>query len=158
MSSKHEAAKTKIIALLGSGISHTEIAKAAGCSSKTVQRIARSIKPTLDEIKDLLSEYRRLFHKELPIPDRVELYTRIARKVDKNPFAAMRALERVDDLDGILTAKDEIRRPPENSGEHRPMFILPAGTNVQVNILQADNPITKAVDVTPRSQSKGKTE
>jgi len=70
----------------------------------------------------------------LPIKDRVELYDEIARKADSNPFAAMRALERADELDNILTAKDEIRKPPESPKEHRPMFILPEGTRIPFNI------------------------
>lgn len=55
-----------------------------------------------------------------------------ARKADSNPFAAMRALERADELDGILTAKDQARE--QESSPLRPMFILPDSARVQVNI------------------------
>ncbi len=142
---KQAATKTKIIALLGSGMNHTDIAKTLGCSTKTVQRVSTSIRPVLAEVKDLISEYRRLLRERLPIEERVGLYEKIARKVDRNPFAAMRALERVDDLDGILTAKDEIKRPQEGSRENQPMFTLPPGTSIQVNITAPD----QAIDVTP---------
>jgi hypothetical protein len=160
MNPKQEKARTKIIALLGNGMNHTEIAKALGCSTKTVQRVAKSIKPAMAEIKDLLTEYQRLLRKCLPIEDRVELYEQIARKAKTNPFAAMRALERVDELDGILTAKDEIGRPQEDAREHRPIFQLPPDTKVQIRIVpepQARNALDSAINITPeQSATKAK--
>jgi hypothetical protein len=57
------------------------------------------------------------------------------RKVASNPFAAMRALERTDEVDGSLTAKDQANdRQGQEGSNLRPMFILPEGTRVQVNI------------------------
>ena len=80
----------------------------------------------------------------LLIPNRVEFVAQIARKADSNPFAAMKALQKVDDLNGILTSKDELKKPQEPSGECRPMFILPPGTHVQVNVQK--NEIHKSTD------------
>jgi hypothetical protein len=143
--------KVQITHLLGNpALTHEDIARTVSCSTKTVQRIAKEIKPDVDEALSKLEEYQTLLNKHLPIENRVELYTTIANKADSNPFAAMRALERVDDLDGILTSKDEARRPSQESGETRPMFILPPGTHISVNVKTPDN----AIDVTSIGNSE----
>jgi hypothetical protein len=149
MNNRQEVVKTRIIACLGSGMNHTEIAKTIGCSTKTVQRFAKSIKPAMKDIADSLSEYQRLLRERLPIKKRVEIYSEIAQKVKSNPFAAMRALERIDDLDGVLTAKDETRRPSQDVGEMRPMFILPEGCRISVEAKVPD-----AIDITPKVQKQ----
>ena len=75
-------------------------------------------------------------------------------KADSNPFAAMKALQRVDDLDGTLTPKDELKKPHEGTGEHQPIFSLPPGTNIQVNIRNVEfqkSKDIKTIDVTPET-------
>jgi hypothetical protein len=147
--------KVQITHLLGNtALTHGDIARTVGCSTKTVQRVAKEIKPDADEALSKLEEYQTLLNKHLPIKNRVELITKIAKKADSNPFAAMRALERADDLDGIITARDESRRPSQDSGETRPMFILPAGThiNVTVNPIESEKP--EEIDVTPKGNSE----
>jgi hypothetical protein len=146
--------KVQITHLLGNpALTHDDIARTVGCSTKTVQRVAREIKPDVDEALSKLEEYQTLFNKHLPIENRVELYTQIANKADSNPFAAMKALERADDIDGILTAKDEVRRPSQESGETRPMFILPAGTRISVSVKTIEDEKPKEIDVTPKADS-----
>ena len=64
----------------------------------------------------------------------------------------MKALQRVDDLDGILTPKDELKKPHERTGEHQPIFSLPPGTNIQVNIRKTEIQRfadIEVIDVTP---------
>jgi len=143
MSTRAEKTKTQILHLLGDpSLTHAKIAKTVGCSTKTVQRVAREIRPDLAEIDARLEEYGRLVRERLPIRDRVELYGRIARKADHNPFAAMRALERVDDLDGVLTAKDRQKERREESSP-APLFILPSGSTISIE------PARPAINVTP---------
>jgi|WetSurMetagenome_2_1015567.scaffolds.fasta_scaffold1045624_1 hypothetical protein len=143
--------KVQITHLLGNpALTHDDIARTVGCSTKTVQRVAKEIKPDVDEALSKLEKYQTLLNKHLPIENRVELITKIAKKADSNPFAAMRALERADDLDGIITARDESRRPSQESGETRPMFILPPGTQISVSVKTIENEKPKEIDVTPR--------
>jgi hypothetical protein len=120
-----------------------------------VQRVAKEIEPDVDVALSKLEEYQTLLDKHLPITQRVELITKIARKADSNPFAAMRALERADDLDGIIRARDESRRPSQDVGETRPMFLLPAGTHISVSV----NPIEseKRKEMTLRQKGIAKT-
>jgi hypothetical protein len=146
--------KVQITHLPGNtALTHGDIAKTVGCSTKTVQRIARDTKPDVDEALSKLEEYQTLLNKHLPITQRVELITKIAQKAESNPFAAMRALERIDDLDGILTAKDEVRRPTRDSGETRPMFILPAGTHISLTVNPIESKKPKEFDFTPKGNS-----
>ena len=148
-----ETRKTQITHLLANpSLKHREIAEAIGCSTKTVQRVAKEIQPSVKEVEGKLEEYQRLLGKKLPIRDRVELYDRIARKAESNPFAAMRALERADDLDGILTAKDRSREP-EPAKEPQPIFVMPPNTSVQVNLYQGACE-RKAIDITPERNSE----
>ena len=148
MTVRREGMKTRIVALLGSGAKYADIAAAVGCSKRTVIRVAKEIRPELEEVTGLLAEYQTLLRKRMPIRERVELYDKIARKVDRNPFAAMRALERIDDLDGILPAKDRARRDQESPQEPQPMFVLPAGAQVCVNVIRV-SPRRKAQTTDP---------
>jgi transposase len=128
-----ETRKVQITHLLANpGLSHQQIATAVGVSTKTVQRVAKEIKPDVAEVDAKLTEYQTLLRKRLPIKDRVELYDKIARKADSNPFAAMRALERADELDGIITAKDQARE--QESAPQQAMFVLPGDAKIQLNI------------------------
>jgi transcriptional antiterminator len=146
--------KVQITHLLGNpALTHEDIARTVGCSTKTVQRVAREIKPDVEEAIAKLEEYQTLLNKHLPIKNRVEIYTQIAKKADSNPYAAMKALERADELDGILTAKDEIKRPSQESAEHRPMFILPPGTAISVSVKPYEPVQSKEIDVTPKRNS-----
>ena len=68
-----------------------------GCSRKTVSRIAQEVKPDVHDADEKLAAHQRLLHQHLSIEQRVEPYDKIAQKVDSNPFAAMRALELIDE-------------------------------------------------------------
>lgn len=162
MSTKTERTRTQIIALLGSGATHKEIAGRVGCSKKTVQRVAKSVKPELEEVEGQLTEYQRLLKERLPLEDRVDLYDKIARKTDKNPFAAMRALERIDDLDGVLTEKDRLRQQDQGSQQpHRPLFMFAPGSEATVNVTiappkpEAARSLSRQeIDVTPNGNDQ----
>lgn len=146
---KPQKQRTQITHLLGNpSLTHQQIASAVGVSTKTVQRVAQEIRPDMEQVEAQLAEYQSQLRERLPIKDRVALYETIARRAESNPFAAMRALERADELDGILTAKDEIRRPAPSGRDHSPMFILPEGTRVQVNV-DLRTHAKKEIDVTP---------
>ena len=154
---KSQKKRTQIINLLGNpNLTRAQIAKAVGVSTKTVQRTAKEIKPDVEEAEQKLAEYQILLQEKLPIQDRVDLYDQIARKAGTNPFAAMKAIQRADDLDGILTAKDALKQPHEETREHRPMFNLPSGTNVIVNITKRADPEPEYIDVTPETSEDEK--
>ena len=77
-----------------------------------------------------------------------------ARKSRFKSICRHESVTESDDLGGILTSKDKLKRPQEGTGEYKPMFSLPPGTNIQVNIrnveFQKSNDI-KTIDVTPET-------
>ena len=131
MSTRKEHIRTQITALLANGetpLTHKQVAAMVGVSTKTVQRVAREVRrPDVEAVEEKLVEYRRLLHERLPISERVERYVEIA-KAKGNPFAAMRALERIDRLDGIEVDETKDREPSA------PLFVFPEGCNVAVMI------------------------
>ena len=97
-----------------------------------------------------LEEYQRRLRKSLPIKDRVEIYERAAKKVDHNPFAALKALERVDKLDGILTPEDQLRYQQPEQLSHQPLFILPGNATVNLTMKSPlERRLDEAIDINP---------
>ena len=145
MTTRNEKIRLQITALLGTGKPYQQIADAVGCCKRTVVRVAKEIKPAMKEIEGDLTEYKRLLQERLPIEKRSEIIGGIAENWKSNPFAALKATQRADDLDGYLTEKDKLKQPQADSGEYKPMFMLPLGTKVVVNISKEP----ECIDVTP---------
>src|SRR5262249_28222021 len=54
-----------------------------------------------------------------------------------NPFAKLKALERIDELSGIVTDAEAMKsRTGHEEPVHQPMFILPAGVEIAVTVIQ----------------------
>src|SRR5262245_30066827 len=87
--------------------SHEEAAKMLGVSSKTIQRDVQAIKPDMLEAQGMLEEYKRLLNERLPIEKRVSLYEELLKST--NPFAKLKALERLDELSGIITDAEAMK-------------------------------------------------
>jgi hypothetical protein len=98
-----------------------------------VQRLDRKTRAEIDAAQKALQEYRRRLPKALPIAERVAIYARIARKADRNPFAAQRALQRIEELEGIVTKREQ-RGAEEPQAPPGPMFVLPPGSRVAIAI------------------------
>jgi hypothetical protein len=152
MPTRNERIRLQITALLGTGKPYQEIADAVGCCKRTVVRVAKEIKPAMKEIEPELTEYKRLIQERLPLEKRADIVAEIAKDGKKNAFAALKAVQRADDLDGYLTEKDKLKKPLEETREYRPMFTLPQGTNIVVNITQKPDHI----DVTPDESEEAK--
>jgi hypothetical protein len=65
----------------------------------------------MQEVEAKLQEYQRLLRERLPISERVVIHEEVARKVDSNPFAALKALQRADRLDDIVMLAERERHP-----------------------------------------------
>lgn len=116
-------------------MTHKQISGIVGCSAKTVQRVTQELKRETSDCATKLEEYQRIFRRSLPIAERAKLLVKIAKENDcKAPLVSLKSLQRLDDLDGIVTPKDETRlrchkdEPPNYS----PMFIMPAGSRIAV--------------------------
>ena len=128
MTTKSDKVRMKVAVLLGQTdppLAHAKIAEMAGCSKKTVQRIARSIKPELEEVEAKLEVYRTLLRKHLPVEYRARRLRELVEQGDQQ-MVALKALERADAIDGLL-------RPPEQQDSARQgLFTLPAGTELRL--------------------------
>src|SRR5687767_12718601 len=103
-----EKRRTQIAALLSGPdkLSDRKIAEIVGCSTKTVERTRAAIKPAVTEIEPKLEEYRKLLRKELPLEDRARRYRELAKQ-DSQLMVSLKALERMDSLDGFVGQHQE---------------------------------------------------
>lgn len=93
--------KERIVLLLGNpDLSQREIAELSNCSLRTVERIAKEYKPARVATESLLSLYSERVLKKYPLDRRVDKLIEVADN-KYNPFASLRAVERMDLLNGI---------------------------------------------------------
>jgi hypothetical protein len=123
-------------------------------SPKTIQRDLVEIRPDVREVEGLLETYKASIRKRLPIDERVALYVENARQ-NTNPFARQKALERLDDLDGVVSEGERLRIPRDREqAQPGPMFILPAGARVDILVTQQYNTIRPASETAPLDREK----
>ena len=105
-----------------------EMSALVGATERTIERIARDVMPDIADLERKKAEYRKALGDLLPIEKRSRRYAELVSQ-KKHPIAALKALVRVDELDGIITRRDE--------GEQRspvPMFSLPPGSKVAIAV------------------------
>ena len=129
---RRQVSRARVARLLGEGgLSYRQIASAAGCSLKTVSRIADETKLTNPQ-QDRLDELQRHLEAGLPTPSRAKRYVQLVKQ-DDQLMVSLKTLERVDSLLGIVTDRDRLR--VQSVVQEKPnqyLFFLPAGSNVQV--------------------------
>lgn len=128
------ALKIAIVHFLGRpGMTQEQIAHVLGCDRKTVGIVARIVRQIPAELNLELEDYRRQLRTRLPNKTCVDAISTIVGKVNTNPWAAMRGIEYRDSMLGLHPkARDDGDQGPR---EPAPMFNLPPGSKVQVNIL-----------------------
>lgn len=142
MAAKPLQIRAQAIALLSRpGISHEAIAASLNCSVRTIRRISAELRPHLPAIDAKLAELQSQIGQRLTIPDRAAKYVKIVTETT-NDQIALNALQRIDDLDGIVTEKERLRRQPIQSPAPGPMFVFPSGTHIDfggVTIIKKDS-------------------
>jgi len=125
---KNKGVRTQVTALARSGKTQKEIAQIIGVCRQTVGEVYKEIEPDLATLDGKILEYRRGFQEKVPITSRVD---RLAELMDerKHPIVALKAIQVINELDGIHVQPEE--GPPP---QHQPMFSLPAGLIVQVHV------------------------
>ena len=136
MSTRTEKIRTQITGLLSSGepLTHQQIASVVGVCKMTVQRVAKKIKPDMDEVEEKLAEYRRLLGREMPIGYRARRLKELAEQ-DSQLMVSLKALERADTLDGLAMVKDM----PPPVPPRQPLFNFPPGTRMQMAVTLDSN-------------------
>jgi hypothetical protein len=132
--------RNQVVAMLSTpGITHNDIAKVLHCSTRTIKRIAREVRPDIAEADSKLVLLQREVNRVITVQQRAQKYADLATDA-KNEAVSLGALQRIDDLDGIVTEKERIRAKRDERPANQPMFQLPAGTAVHVTINQAAPP------------------
>lgn len=118
------------------GPSMRAIAREQGVSLASVSHLAS--KSDLDPARRLRI-YGMRMRKRLPIPEKVEVYRAIAlgELEGVRPADRLRALERADALEGIVTAREQ-RESESNQVHVGPLFILPAAASPTVDAVRID--------------------
>jgi len=145
-----KSTRTQIIALLSdpmNRLTHEQIAQVCGVSRSTVSRVVREVRGDLDDARARLREYQRRINELMPIEARVKRYRELVEQNDQK-MVALKALERLDALDSIVTRRED-KHPPKEEPEkrHTPMFVMPDGTRLSLHVDR------KAIDVTPDRES-----
>ena len=135
--------KALITTLQLQGLNQSDIARQLGCSRKTIVRDIAELRPSekaqLDRAKSLIDEITC----KLPTEKRAGKYVELATRA-KNEAVSLAALQRIDDLEGIVTEKERIRAKAHQAPEPQPMFVLPAGAHVNVTVNQSINKVAPA--------------
>lgn len=117
--------------------SHSDIAAQVGVSRDFVTALAKKLNSGGDELADKrIRSYQRQIGKALPIAERVRVYAEIVKgeAEPKGAFSQLSALKRVEELEGIVTAKER-RESADNSVPQLPaMFSLPSDGNADIGI------------------------
>ena len=145
-----KSTRTQIIALLSdpmNRLTHEQIAQVCGVSRSTVSRVVREVRGDLDAARARLREYQRRINELMPIEARVKRYRELVEQNDQK-MVALKALERLDALDSIVTRRED-KHPPrkESEKQHTPMFVMLDGTHLSLHVDR------KAIDVTPDRES-----
>lgn len=112
-------------------LNDTEIARQIGCTYKAVKNLKLRIADVSDRVQTI---YQRRFIKELPPSERVKLYGQLARgNIDaKRAFSSLKALQRVEELEGIVTKKEQKEADSHSAPlVNGPVFVI-QGASIQV--------------------------
>lgn len=156
-----ELRQPQILALQAAGLTLQQIADVFNVSIKSIQRDLEVISAakqnfntsTLDA---LMTPLRIAISPE----QRAARYAELAISA-KNEAVSLGALQRIDDLDGIVTQKELVRtRRDDAATTVQPMFILPANSHISVTVDTTSSRSEQnglgqgdVRDITPSSQS-----
>lgn len=136
--------RNQVIAMLAQpGITHADIAKALSCSVKTVSRISTQVKADINEADSKLATLSKEITAVISVKDRAKRYATLAKSA-KNEAVSLGALQRIDDLDGIVTEKERMRAKRDEQPANQPMFVLPQGAMINVTVNQQNNTISSS--------------
>jgi len=139
MTQTRRSTHNKIIALASDPLrplKGQEIADILGVSRSTVTRALRKARPDLEDARERLAEYQQRIGEELPVEARVRRYKELVEQ-NSQLMVSLKALERVDALDGIVTAKE---RKEVETGPQQPMFVMPQDSHVVINVTKDNCP------------------
>ena len=129
--------KQEILALQVAGLTQTEIAQKLGVSRSSIVRDLEQLRPAQKAVNDRLSELQSEITAILPVKERAVKYAQLAKSA-KNEAVSLGALQRIDDLDGIVTEKERIRAKRDEQPANQPMFVFQAGAKIDFGGVRID--------------------
>ncbi len=152
----------QILALSASdpSLSQSQLAKMVNRSTKTIQRVMKANKATIEEIDTKLRTLNNEIASVVSMKQRAVKYADLAINA-KNEAVSLGALARIDDLDGIVTDKERLRSQGVEHSAPAPMFSLPPGTQVNVTVMATTGREpsglhkipTETLEITPTTRS-----
>ncbi len=115
-------------------LTHQELAQMVGRSTKTVQRVMKANLETMSEIDEKLRVVQMRVQSRMPVENRVEIIATVAESSELD-FARLAAVKYLNELDDIHPALDREKvRKDRELPRTQPMFMLPAGTSINVTV------------------------
>jgi hypothetical protein len=115
-------------------LNREQIAQLTGTSVRTVARVRKQVEKATKQAVEL-DQYQTLIRKRLPAEKRVKTLETILEDPKENPFARLKVVEYADAVLGI--GPKQQTPPDQQAPAQSPMFVLPPGCDVTVNVLQS---------------------
>lgn len=152
--------REQILALQVAGLTQDQIAAKLGVDRRTIVRDLVKLKESTGNLEEILTKGQTRLREIYPIEKRIEKYVDHGKHA-KNEAVSFAALQRLDDIDGLVTDKERLRAKGHDQPQSQPMFSLPAGAQVNVTVtttgsrVMPDNGASgQVINVTPE-ESKG---
>jgi len=132
--SRKRARRDRILTIRAANpqLTQPQIAKLAGVSPRTVATVIKESRLAIAEATNALGDYQQRLRQIVTIQERAETLCKIARN-EKSPREQLKALVRIDDLDGIVTEKDRLRYAMSTIERNtQALFQLPAGATISI--------------------------
>ncbi len=157
--------KAKVAALIASGMTQADAAKALGVNRSTIQRDLEDIKPAIEEVKDLQARATDYIEQHYPIEQRIDNYV-ILSKHDPNGSVRHAATARLDDMQGFVPQRDLIKVKQGDQQGNQPLFVFQSGAQISFGPTTIGGDAkslhkttyvndTPVIDVTPESHKGG---
>lgn len=121
------------IALSANGLTQVKIAEELGIDRKTVARYLEESKPAEEVVRAAVVELNEQIAKFVTVEQRAQKYAALAKEA-KNEAVSLGALQRIDDLAGIVTQKELVRTRRDEVSQPQAMFMMAPGTTVNVSV------------------------
>lgn len=122
-----------VLALKVAGLKNGEIAKQLAVDRKTIQRDLEDSVQATHAVESPLNILNDAISAILKTEERAQRYAELAINA-KNEAVSLGALQRIDDLSGIVTEKERIRAKAAEPQEIQPLFVFAGTTSVQVSV------------------------
>ena len=132
---KPDERRAVVTTMIAQGATQAEVAAHLGVHRDTVAKDLAKLKPDVEIVRTILDRAQSRLREILPVESRVDKLkdTLDLAEATRQPLGMLAVLTRMDNIDGLRTEADLAKDRAEGSSI-TPMFMLPAGTQVQVSV------------------------